>query len=71
MAQHLVCQIPDRSQCIQSRKFCAMKRALMLLWFKDFMNVTEKLQFINLSCNTAFIRGVMRALDRSVETLGP
>ena len=37
MAQHLVC-----------REFCAMKRALMLLWFKDFMNVTEKLQFINL-----------------------
>ena len=48
MAQHLVCQIPDRSQCIQSRKFFAMKRGLMLLWFKDFMNVTEKLQFINL-----------------------
>ena len=47
MAQHLVCQIPDRSQCIQNREFCAMKRGLMLLWFKDFMNVTEKLQFIN------------------------
>ena len=30
----------------------AIRHGLMLLWFKDLMNVTEKLQFIDpMNCN--------------------
>ena len=50
---------------------------LMLFWFKDLMNATEKLQLIDLkfrhSClvpSSAIRSPLMKALDRSVETLG-
>ena len=56
---------------------------LMLLWLKDLMIVTEKLQFIDLTFRHSCVvpssgvealhqgwKPVMKALDRSVETLG-
>ena len=50
---------------------------LMLFWLKDLMNATEKLQLIDPtfrhSClvPSSVIRSpLMKALDRSVETLG-
>ena len=51
-----------------------IRHGLMLLWFKDLMNVTEKLQFIDPtfqhSCLVSSSSPLMNALDRSVERLG-
>ena len=50
-----------------------IRHALMLLWLKDLMNVTEKLQFIDFAFRRSCLvpsSGVMKALDRSFETLG-
>ena len=51
-----------------------IRHGLMLLWFKDLMNVTEKLQFIDPtfqhSCLVSSSWPLMNALDRSVERLG-
>ena len=50
---------------------------LMLFWFKDLMNATEKLQLVDpkfrhfcLVPSSAIRSPLMKALDRSVETLG-
>ena len=61
-----------------------IRHGLMLLWLKDLMLVTEKLQFIDLTFRLSCLvsssgvetlrqgwKPVMKALDRSVETLGP
>ena len=51
-----------------------IRHGLMLLWFKDLMNVTEKLQFIDPtfqhSCLVSSSSSLMNALERSVERLG-
>ena len=50
-----------------------IRHGLMLLWFKDLMNATEKLQFIDPtfqpSCLASSSLPLMNALDRSVEML--
>ena len=60
-----------------------IRHGLMLLWLKDLMIVTEKLQFIDLTFRHSCVvpssgvealhqgwKPVMKATDRSVETLG-
>ena len=49
-----------------------IRHSLMLLWFADLMNVTEEVTIhIKEPLVAAFRSPLMKALDRSVETLGP
>ena len=42
----------------------------MLLWFTDLMNVTEEVTIHRPNVPTLLSSAFMKALDRSVETLG-